>query len=141
VLFRTDYMVSQFGKGAYSRTPRPVGSHVAYSRDFTVKRVLGQSVMESTRVPGWPPSHGDYARIEWPNSDVDEDEKIVGPLRLLCQKNSVSEDEVSLAIDRAQATLLGEFAKVCGAIREHYPAGLPRSIALPAIGAHAMAAE
>jgi hypothetical protein len=132
-LFRTDHVVSQLGKAACSRTPRPVGSHVAYARDFTVPRVLGQSVMESTRVPGWPPRHGDYARIEWPNSEYEEDEAIVAPLRQLCQKSSVSEDEVTIAIDRAQASLIREFAKVCGAIRSHYPDGLPRPIALPSI--------
>jgi hypothetical protein len=104
--------------------------------------MLGQSVMTATRVPErWPPKYGDVTRIEWPNSDVDEDEKIVGQLRELCQKSSVSEDEVSGAIDRAQASLLQEFAQVCAAIRSHYPGELPRGIALPSIGAHAMAAE
>ena len=141
VLFRTDYMISAAGKSARSRTPRPVGSHVAYARDFTVQRVLGQNVMESMRVPGWPPRHGDYARIEWPNSEYDEIETITEPLRKLCHKSLISEEEVARAIERAQATLLGEFARVCSEIREQYPAGLPRSITLPSIGAHAMAAE
>jgi hypothetical protein len=119
-LFRTDHVVSRLGAAARSRTPRPVGSHVAYARDFTVPRVLGQSVMESTRVPGWPPRHGDYARIEWPNSEYEEDEAIVAPLRQLCQKGSVSEDEVTIAIDRAQASLLKQFAQVCTAIRGYH---------------------
>ena len=138
VLFRTDFLAAQLGKAAYSRTPRPAGSHVAYARDFTVPRVLD---MESIRCPGWPPRHGDFKRIEWPDSDVDEDGTIVGQLRELCQKSSVSEDEVARVLDRAQHVLLGEFAQVCSRIREHYPAGLPRFIALPAIGSLAMAAE
>jgi hypothetical protein len=142
VLFRTDYMVSKFGKAAYSRTPPPQGRQISYVRTFDVPRSIATpDVMASTRVPGWPPKYGDVTRIEWPNSDVDEDEKIVGPLRLLCQKSSVSEDEVTIAIARAQASLIREFAQVCTAIREHYPAGLPRSIALPSLGPRAMAAE
>jgi hypothetical protein len=142
VLFRTDFMASQFGKAAYSRTPPPQGRQISYVRTFDVPRSIATpDVMASTRVPGWPPKYGDVTRIEWPNSDVDEDEKIVGPLRLLCQKSSVSEDEVTIAIARAQASLIREFAQVCTAIREHYPAGLPRSIALPSLGPRAMAAE
>jgi hypothetical protein len=97
--------------------------------------------MTATKVQGWPPRHGDFARVEWPNSEIEEAEEIVAPLRLLCQKSAVSEDEVTIAIDRAQATLLREFSQVCSAIRGHYPDGLSRFIALPSIGAHAMAAE
>ena len=37
--------------------------------------------------------------------------------------------------------LLNEFGRVCAEIRRHYPDELPRSIALPAIGSLAMAAE
>jgi hypothetical protein len=141
VLFRTDHMISQLGKAAWSRTPRPVGSHVAYERDFTVPRVLGQSVMESTKVPGqWPPRHGDFARIEWPNSEIEEDEAIVGPLRLLCEKSSISEDEVSRVLDRAQVTLIREFSQVCAAIRAHYQGELPRFVRLPSLAAPAMMA-
>lgn len=140
-LFRSDFLVSQLGKAACSRTPRPVGSHVAYERDFTVPRVLGQSVMESTRVPGWPPRHGDFARIEWQNSEFEADEKIVAPLRLLAEKSSCSEDEVAIAIDRAQGALLNEFGRVCAEIRRHYPDGLPRFIVLPPLATPRMAAE
>jgi hypothetical protein len=140
VLFRTDFMVSKLGKSAWSRTPRPVGSHVSYVQDYTVRRVL-QHLMTATKVQGWPPKHGDFARIEWPNSDIEEDEAIVGPLRRLCEKSVTSEDEVTIAIDRAQASLLKEFAQVCAAIRSHYPDGLPRFIALPSLGPTAMAAE
>jgi len=72
----------------------------------------------------------------------DADEGIVGPLRRLCEKSSVYDDEVTIAIDRAQATLLKEFAQVCAAIRSHYPEGYPRFIALPSITtARALAAE
>jgi hypothetical protein len=142
VLFRSDYMVTKFGKAAYSRTPPPQGRQVSYVRTFDVPRVLGQSVMTETKLSGhWPPKYGDVTRIEWPNSEVDEDEKIVGPLRLLCQESSVSEDEVAIALERAQGALLGEFARVCAAIRSHYPNGLPRFIALPSLGPRAMAAE
>jgi hypothetical protein len=80
--------------------------------------------------------------MEWPNSEYEEDEAIVAPLRQICQKSSVSEDEITIAIDRAQATLLKEFAQVWAAIRSHYPEGYPRFIALPSITtARALAAE
>jgi hypothetical protein len=141
VLFRTDFVASQFGKVAYSRTPPPQGRQISYVRTFDVPRMLGQSVMTATRVPGWPPKHGDFARIEWPNSDIEEEETTVAPLRLLCEKNTVSDNEVQIAIARAQTTLLNEFGRVCAEIRRHYPDELPRSIALPAIGSLAMAAE
>ena len=140
VLFRTDYMTSKLGKAALSRTPAPQGRQVSYIRSFDVPRAL-QHLMTATKVQGWPPKHGDFARIEWPNSEIEEDETIVGPLRLLSEKSSCSDAEVTLAIDRAQASLLKEFAQVCAEIRRHYPGGLPRLIALPSIGAHAMAAE
>jgi hypothetical protein len=140
MLFRTDYMVSQFGKVAYSRTPPPQGRQISYVRTFDVPRVL-QHLMTATKVQGWPPKHGDFARIEWPNSDIEEDETTVAPLRLLCEKNTVSDNEVQIAIARAQTTLLNEFGRVCAEIRRHYPDELPRSIALPAIGSLAMAAE
>ena len=42
--------------------------------------------MTATKVQGWPPRHGDFARIEWPNSEIEEDETIVAPLRLLARK-------------------------------------------------------
>jgi hypothetical protein len=140
VLFRTDFVVSKLGAAAYSRTPPPQGSRVSYVRNFTVPRVL-ENLMAATKVQGWPPRHGDFARIEWQNSEIEEDEKIVAPLRLLAEKSSVSDDEVQIAIDRAQATLLREFAQVCTEIRGCYPGGLPRFMALPAIGSLAMAAE
>jgi hypothetical protein len=140
VLFRTDFMISKLGKAAFSRTPAPQGRQVSYIRSFDVPRAL-QHLMTATKVQDWPPRHGDFARIEWPNSEIEEDETIVGPLRLLCEKSSPSEDEVQIAIDRAQATLLNEFGRVCTEIRRHYPEGLPRFIALPSLGPTAMAAE
>jgi hypothetical protein len=141
VLFRTDYMVSKFGKAAFSRTPAPQGRQVSYIRSFDVGRAL-QHLMTETKVPGWPPRYGDFERITWPNSDVEEDESIVAPLRSLCERSSCSDAEVQIAIDRAQATLLNEFARVCAEIRGHYPDGLPRFFALPSIAtARAMAAE
>ena len=105
VLFRTDFMTSKLGKAAFSRTPAPQGRQVSYIRSFDVPRAL-QHLMTATKVQGWPPKHGDFARIEWPNSEIEEDETIVGPLRLLSEKSSPSDDEVQIAIDRAQATLL-----------------------------------
>jgi hypothetical protein len=143
VLFRTDYVISLLGKSARSRAPRPQGRHTAYAIDFSVPRVLAtQDVMTATRVPEhWPPRHSNFALIQQPNYMHEEIEDIVGPLRLLCQKSAVSEDEVSLAIDRAQAILLTEFARVCAGIRKHFPGELPRSIVLPAIGSLALAAE
>jgi hypothetical protein len=42
-LFRTDFVVAQLGKSAYSRAPRPVGRHTSYVQDFTVPRVLQHS--------------------------------------------------------------------------------------------------
>ena len=140
VLFRTDFMISKLGKGAFSRTPAPQGRQVSYIRSFDVPRAL-QHLMTATKVQGWPPKHGDFARIEWPNSEIEEDETIVGPLRLLSEKSSPSEDEVQIAIDRAQATLLNEFGRVCAEIRRHYPDGLPRFMALPSFTTRAMAAE
>jgi hypothetical protein len=99
--------------------------------------------MTETKLSGhWPPKYGDVTRIAWSNSEYEEDEAIVGPLRQLCQKGSVSEDEVTIAIDRAQASLLKEFAQVCTAIRGYYPEGFPRFIALPSFTTpRAMAAE
>jgi hypothetical protein len=138
VLFRTDHVVSQLGAAAYSRTPRPVGSHVAYARTFDVPRVL-EPLMAATKVPGWPPRHGDFGLIERSDYEFEEDEAIVAPLRELCQKTP-SEDEVQIAINRAQHVLLNEFARVCAEIRGHYPDGLPRSFALPSIAAPAMMA-
>jgi hypothetical protein len=139
-LFRSDFVVSKLGKAAFSRTPAPQGRQVSYIRSFDVPRAL-QHLMTATKVQGWPPKHGDFARIEWPNSEIEEDETIVGPLRLLCEKSSPSEDELQIAIDRAQATLLNEFGRVCTEIRRHYPEGLPRFIVLPSLGPTAMAAE
>ena len=140
VLFRSDFMVSKLGNVAYSRTPAPQGRQVSYVRTFDVPRAL-QHLMTATKVQGWPPRYGEYARIEWPN-EFEEDETIVGPLRVLSEKSTPSEDEVQIAIDRAQHVLLNEFARVCAEIRGHYPDGLPRFIALPSIGApRAMAAE
>ena len=137
MLFRTDFMTSKLGKGAYSRTPAPQGRQVSYIRSFDVPRAL-QHLMTAIKVQGWPPKHGDFARIEWPNSEIEEDETIVGPLRLLSEKSSPSEDEVQIAIDRAQATLLNEFGRVCAEIRRHYPDGLPRFMALPSFTTRAM---
>ena len=79
VLFRTDFVVSQTRSGRlfpHSAPARLVMS--AYARNFTVPRVLA-NLMAATKVQGWPPRHGDFARIEWPNSEIEEDEKIVGP--------------------------------------------------------------
>jgi hypothetical protein len=89
VLFRTDFMISKLGKGAFSRTPAPQGRQVSYIRSFDVGRAL-QHLMTETKVPGWPPQYGDFERITWPNSDVEEDESIVAPLRRLCEKSSWS---------------------------------------------------
>jgi hypothetical protein len=141
VLFRSDYMVARFGKAAFSRTPAPQGRQVSYIRSFDVGRAL-QHLMTETKVPGWPPQYGDFERITWPNSDVEEDESIVAPLRLLSEKSSPSEDEVQIAIDRAQHALLKEFANTCAEIRRHYPAELPRFMSLPSFTAtRALAAE
>jgi hypothetical protein len=140
-LFRTDFVVSQLGKTAWHSTPRPRGSHVSYIREFSVSRALGQNVMETTKVPGWPPRYSDFAQIEWPNSAIDENEAITAPLRRLCEKGTVSEDEAAIAIDRAQAAILREFAQTCESIRSHYPDGLPRFMALPEFTARARAAE
>jgi hypothetical protein len=141
VLFRTDFLVAKLGEAAYSRTPRPQGRHSSYSLNFSVPRVLGQNVMTATRVPGWPPRYENYGEIEQTFYMHDEIEAITAPLRHLCQKNSVSEDAVQLAIETAQGALLTEFARVCAEIREHFPAGLPRSIALPSLDGLAQAAE
>jgi hypothetical protein len=143
VLFRTDFMISKLGQCAYSRIPPPRGRQVSYARTFDVQRVIATlDVMTATRVPGWPPRHGDFARIEWPNSEYEEDEGIVGPLRRLCEKSVTSDDEVTIAVERAQGALLREFAQVCTAIRGYYPGGLPRFFALPSFTtARALAAE
>ena len=141
VLFRSDFLASKLAKGAYSRTPAPQGRQVSYVRTFDVPRAL-QHLMTETKVPGWPPPYGDFERITWPNSDVEEDESIVAPLRRLCEKSSCSDAEVTLAIDHAQHVLLKEFANTCAAIKALYPDGLPRFIALPSFTTpRAMAAE
>jgi hypothetical protein len=141
VLFRTDFIVSKLGNAAYSRTPAPQGRQVSYIRTFDVGRAL-QHLMTATKVPGWPPQYGDFERITWPNSDVEEDESIVAPLRRLCEKSVTSDDEVAIAVERAQAALLNEFAQTCAEIRRHYPAELPRFMSLPSFTAtRALAAE
>ena len=142
-LLKTDVVISKLARSAYSRVPRPQGGHVGYVQTFNAPRVLATpDVLKSTKLPGfWPPKWSDYSLLERSDYEFEEAEAITDPLRELCQKSSVSEDEISRAIDHAQASLLGEFAKVCGAIRSHYPDGLPRSIALSAIGSLAVAAE
>jgi hypothetical protein len=135
-LFRTDVVLSKLAKGAFSRVPRPQGQHSSYVLDFSVPRGLAVE-MASTRVPGW---RGDVSLIEQPCA-WDEIEEIVAPLRGLIEKGTPSEDEVQDALGRAQANLLNEFGRVCAEIRGCYPGELPRSIALPAIGSAAMAAE
>jgi hypothetical protein len=142
-LLKTDVVISKLARSAYSRVPRPQGGHVGYIQTFNAPRVLATpDVLKSTKLPGfWPPKWSDYSLLERSDYEFEEAEAITDPLRELCQKSSVSEDEVQIAIDRAQHVLLNEFARVCAEIHGHYPGGLPRSIGLPAIGAHAMAAE
>ena len=142
-LLKTDVVISKLARSAYSRVPRPQGGHVGYVQTFNAPRVLATpDVLKSTKLPGfWPPKWSDYSLLERSDYEFEEDEAIVAPLRELCEKNSPSEDEVQIAINRAQHVLINEFARVCAEIRRHYQGGLPRSIALPSIGAHAMAAE
>jgi hypothetical protein len=114
-LLKTDVVISKLARSAYSRVPRPQGGHVGYVQTFNAPRVLATpDVLKSTKLPGfWPPKWSDYSLLERSDYEFEEDETITGPLRELCQKNSVPEDEVSLTLERAQATLLREFAQVC----------------------------
>ena len=143
VLFRTDFMVSKLGKAACSRTPRPQGSSCHVRTKFRPSRASLQHLMAADEGAG-------MAAETW-RLCTDRMAQLVisrrtrpssAPLRQLSEKSSPSEDEVSLAIDRAQATLLNEFAQVCAEIRGHYPDGLPRFIVLPSFTTpRAMAAE
>ena len=64
----------------------------------------------------------------------------MAPLQLLAEKASVSDHEVTAAIERAQVELLREFAQVCTAIRAHYQGELPRFVSLPSLTSPAMMA-
>ena len=124
-LFRTDVVLARLGVSAYSRTPRPRGSHFAYEVTFDVPRAIAtEEVLRATKLPGfWPPPYSDFSPLvlqNWRLSDEDDgvDARIVGPLRDLCRRNApVSQEEVDSAILRAQSGLVVEFNKVLAAIR------------------------
>jgi hypothetical protein len=122
-LFRTDVMVTVAGRSALSRCPRPRGSAIAYDVTFDVPRTIAvDSVLKATKLPGfWPPKHSDFTSIE--RFDLKGDTSIVAPLEDLTKSHDdrrivLSDEATDRAIARAQATLLSEFRKVVGALRE-----------------------
>ena len=118
-LFRDDMLISKLGAGAYSRLPRPQGTHIAYERTYRVPLVLAtDEILAATKLPGhWPLRGGDYSLLDQPHFE-DEDDEIVGPLRAQLQKSAASEGDVDRSIARAQAHLLAEYRKAVDAIED-----------------------
>ena len=118
-LFRTDVVLTKLGLSAYSRAPRPRGSHVACEVTFNVPRAIAtEEVLRATKLPGfWPPLYSDFSQLDqqsWhlPGDDDVVDARIVGPLRDICRGNTpVSQEEVDRAILRAQSAWLPNSTK------------------------------
>ena len=118
-------MITKLGKSAYSRTPTPRGSHIAYERTFHVPRTIAmEEVLRATKLPGfWPPRYSDFSVLETAYHHDIENDRIAGPLVELCQNADqrrivLSQDDVDRAIARAQAALVTGLNKVCAALGE-----------------------
>lgn len=126
-LFCTDVAVRRLGKNAYSRLPRPQGSHVGSIQTFRLPRVIARpEVLAATTLPCvekghwtsnfWPGRHDDHSwidRVDYEFSDV----AIISPLQLLARGATVGAD-VDLAVAEADAVLVAEFGKAIAAIHE-----------------------
>jgi hypothetical protein len=124
-LLRTDVVITKLGESAYSRVPRPQGSHVGYVRTFYVPRTVAtEETLRATKLPGfWPVRGNDFSFLDGPNCALDEGESITSALHQLSEKADqrrivLSEGDVDRAIAQAQASVLAEFHKAVGALRE-----------------------
>ena len=123
-LFYTDVAVAARGRSVLSRCPRPRNAG-GYEKTFYVPRTIAvDSVMKATKLPGfWPPRYGDFSVIERPGYESQGEASIVAPLEELNKGHdegriAVTDEAADRAIARAQATLLSEFGKAVGALRE-----------------------
>ena len=118
-LFRDDMLISKLGAGAYSRLPRPQGTHIAYERTYRVPLVLAtDEILAATKLPGhWPLRGGDYSLREQPHFE-DEDDEIIRSLRARLQKSPASESDIDSAIAQTQARLIVEYRKAVDAIED-----------------------
>ena len=83
ILLRTDIVIARLGESAYSRTPRPQGSHVGYRLTFTCPRTIATpDVLKATKLPGfWPPKWSDYSLIERSDYEFEGDAGVAAPVR------------------------------------------------------------
>jgi hypothetical protein len=130
--FRADIVTAHLGKSAWSRTPRPQGSHIGYdiSFDDIVPRIIAtQEALSSVRLPGF--SKHDFSALERAHHYEDNDSEYFGAviaqplqeLRDLIRNHDerrivLSDEGVARAVQRAQTVLVTEYNKTCGAIRE-----------------------
>jgi hypothetical protein len=129
--FRADIVTAHLGKSAWSRTPRPQGSHIGYdiSFDDIVPRIIAtQEALSSVRLPGF--SKHDFSALErYRYEDTDSEyfgaviAQSLQELRDLIRNHDerrivLSDEGVARAVQRAQTVLVTEYNKTCGAIRE-----------------------
>jgi hypothetical protein len=129
--FSADIVIANLGKSAWSRTPRPQGSHVGYdiSFDDIVPRIIAtQEALSSVRLPGF--SKHDFSALErYRYEDTDSEyfgaviAQSLKELRDLIRNHDerrivLSDEGVARAVQRAQAVLVTEYNRTCGAIRE-----------------------
>jgi hypothetical protein len=130
--FQADIVIAHLGKSAWSRTPRPQGSHVGYdiSFDDIVPRIIAtQEALSSVRLPGF--SKHDFSALERAHHYEDTDSEYFGAviaqplqeLRELIRNHDerrvvLSDEGVARSVQRAQTALVTEYNETCGAIRE-----------------------
>jgi hypothetical protein len=130
--FSADIVIAHLGKSAWSRTPRPQGSHVGYdiSFDDIVPRIIAtQEALSSVRLPGF--SKHDFSALERAHHYEDTDSEYFGAviaqalqeLRGLIRNHDerrivLSDEGVARAVQRAQTALVSEYSKTYGAIHE-----------------------
>jgi hypothetical protein len=129
--FSADIVIADLGKSAWSRAPRPQGSHVGYdiSFDDIVPRIIAtQEALSSVRLPGF--SKHDFSALErYRYEDTDSEyfgaviAQSLQELRDLIRNHDerrivLSDEGVARAVQRAQTALVSEYNRTCGAIRE-----------------------
>jgi hypothetical protein len=129
--FSADIVIANLGKSAWSRTPRPQGSHVGYdiSFDDIVPRIIAtQEALSSVRLPGF--SKHDFSALErYRYEDTDSEyfgaviAQSLQELRDLIRNHDerrivLSDEGAARAVQRAQTALVSEYNRTCGAIRE-----------------------
>jgi len=126
-LFCTDVAIRKFSGNAYSRVPRPQGSHIGYERTISLPRLIATpAVLAATCLPCvqngewtrnfWPARHQDYSWIVHAADELSDD-GIVSPLRQLA-RGAPADSDVAFAIAKADAVLVAEFGKAIAAIHE-----------------------